>query len=74
MLSNKFKIKMGLPDIYIRRVLRTHCYTTIILPTRNETVYRIRKAAQPEESQSKIYLALGIDWKSLPVTKTKYQR
>jgi transposase len=58
----------------IRRVLRTHCLTTIILPTKNGTVYRIRKAAQPEECQRKIYDALGIEWQSLPVTKTKYHR
>jgi len=58
----------------IRRILRTHCYTTMILPTQAGHVYRIRKAAQPEECQREIYEALGIDWKKLPVTKTKYQR
>lgn len=56
----------------IRRVLRTHCYTTIILPTKGRQVYRIRKAAQPEECQKEIYRTLGIDWRNLPTTKTKY--
>lgn len=58
----------------ICRVLRTHCFTTIILPTRSGTVYRIRKAATPEECQAEIYRAMGIDWKNLPTTKTKYHR
>jgi transposase len=58
----------------IRRILRTHCYTTIILPTKAGHVYRIRKAAQPEECQREIYETLGIDWKKLPVTKTRFQR
>jgi len=53
----------------IRRVLRTHCYTTIKLPTKDGKIYRIRKAGDPEECQKAIYRALGIDWKSLPRTK-----
>jgi len=57
----------------LRRVLQTHCYTTIVLPTRNGTVYRIRKAGQPEECQRSIYEALGIDWKNLPTTKMRYE-
>ena len=55
----------------IRRILRTHCYTTIILPTKSGTVYRIRKDAEPEECQKEIYNSLGI-YKNLPNTKTKY--
>lgn len=58
----------------IRRVLRTHCFTTIILPTRSGAVYRIRRAATPEECQAQIYRALGIDWKNLPITKQKFNR
>jgi transposase len=58
----------------IRRILRTHCYTTIILPTKSGAVYRIRKAAEPEECQKEIYTSLGIDWKNLPTIKTKYNR
>lgn len=58
----------------IRRILRTHCFTTIILPTKSGVVYRIRKAAQPEECQREIYETLGIDWKKLPTIKTKFKR
>jgi transposase len=58
----------------IRRVLRTHCYTSIILPTKSGAVYRIRKASTPEECQKEIYKSLGINWKNLPVLKTKLKR
>jgi transposase len=50
----------------LKRVLRTHCYTTILLPTRNGLTHRIRKAGQPEECQKTIYRNLGIDWGGLP--------
>jgi len=50
----------------LKRVLRTHCYTTILLPTRNGSTHRIRKAGQPEECQKTIYRNLGIDWVGLP--------
>lgn len=58
----------------IRRVLQTHCYTTIILPTKNGTVYRIRKAGEPEECQKAIYRMLQIDWRNLPVIKQIVQQ
>ena len=47
-------------------VLRTHCYTTILLPTRNGPTHRIRKAGQPEECQKTLYRNPGIDWVGLP--------
>jgi len=50
----------------LKRVLRTHCYTTILLPTCNGQTHRIRKAGQPEECQKTIYRNLGIDWVGLP--------
>jgi transposase len=50
----------------LKRVLRTHSYTTILLPTRNGPTHRIRKAGQPEECQKIIYRNLGIDWGKLP--------
>ena len=53
----------------IKRVLRTHCYTTIIIPTAKGITYRIRKAGEPEETQKEIYRALGVDWKKLPTKK-----
>ena len=53
----------------LRGILQTHCYTTILLPTKGGQTYRIRKAGQPEESQKTIYRALGIRWDQLPQTK-----
>jgi hypothetical protein len=54
----------------VRRVLRTHCYTTILLPTRAGTTHRIRRAGEPDEEQKAIYRLLDIDWTSLPVLRT----
>ena len=55
----------------IKRVLSTHCYTTIILPTNKNETHRIRKAGIPEEGQKAIYKSLGIEWRNLPVIKNK---
>ncbi|MFZ4398144.1 MAG: IS1634 family transposase, partial [Kiritimatiellia bacterium] len=35
----------------LKGILRTHSYTTILLPTRSGQTHRIRKAGQPEECQ-----------------------
>lgn len=60
----------------IKRILRTHCYTTIVLPTNNGLTHRIRKAGEPEECQKDIYKALGMEWRNLPcnraVVETKH--
>ena len=53
----------------LRTILQTHCYTTILLPTRSGQTYRLRRAGQPEECQKAIYRALGIQWDKLPRTK-----
>ncbi len=53
----------------LRSILQTHCYTTILLPTRSGQTYRIRRAGQPEECQKQIYRALDIQWDKLPQTK-----
>jgi hypothetical protein len=52
-----------------RTILQTHCYTTILLPTRSGQTYRLRRAGQPEECQKAIYRALGIEWDKLPRAK-----
>jgi transposase len=57
----------------IRRVLQTHCYTTIIVPTKGGKTYRIRKAGEPEELQKAIYEKLKINWKDLPKTKLELE-
>jgi len=54
----------------LKRILRTHCYTTIMLPTRNGQIHRIRKTGQPEECQKIIYRNLGIAWDRLPFNRS----
>jgi transposase len=54
----------------LKRILRTHCYTTILLPTRSGPTHRIRKAGQPEECQKAIYRNLGIVWDRLPCNRS----
>ena len=57
----------------IRRILQTHTYTTVHLPTQDGTIHRIRNAGLPEERQAAIYRALNISWKGLPRTHTLIQ-
>jgi len=54
----------------IKRVLQTHAYATLIIPTNRGRIHRIRKVGIPEEAQKAIYKIFGIDWNQLPVTKT----
>jgi transposase len=54
----------------LKRVLRTHCYTTILMPTCNGQTHRIRKAGHPEECQKAIYRNLGIAWDGLPCNRS----
>ena len=53
----------------VRRLLQTHCYTTINLPCRNGRKYHVRRPGKPDERQKMIYSALGIDVSALPVRK-----
>jgi hypothetical protein len=39
----------------LRRVLQTHCYTTLVVPTKGGKTYRLRRAGEPEELQKAIY-------------------
>ena len=57
----------------LRRVLQTHCYTTLVVPTKGGKTYRIRKAGEPEELQKAIYEKLRINWKGLPQTKLEVE-
>ena len=54
----------------LKRVLRTHCYTTILLPTRSGQTHRVRKAGQPEECQKAVYRNLRIKWDGLPCNRS----
>ena len=53
----------------LRRILQTHCYATLNLPTRNGTVVHLRQAGAPERCHQEIYEKFGIDWKQLPKHK-----
>ena len=57
----------------IRRVLQTHCYTTMVVPTKGGTTYRIRKAGEPEELHKAIYQKLNVNWVGLPQTKLEVE-
>jgi len=50
----------------IRCLLQTQAYTTILRPTREGKLYRVRRAGQPEECQKAIYEILKVGWRSLP--------
>lgn len=55
----------------LKRVLSTHCYATIIIPAKDNVLYRVRKAGRPDETQKAIYKSLGINWKTLPKKTVK---
>ena len=57
----------------IKRVLQTHSYTTIVVPTKGGKTFRIRKAGEPEELQKTVYDKLKVNWKELPKTKLEVQ-
>lgn len=50
----------------IKRLLRTHAYTTITLPSKEGKILHLRIPGQPDREQIKIYELLGIDYHSLP--------
>lgn len=54
----------------LERILQTHCYTTILLPTKEGTIHRIHKAGQREQCHKAIYEALGISWHGLPTNRS----
>lgn len=54
----------------LRRVLQTHCYATVSLPTRGGTIIHLRRPGMPEACHQQIYEKFGINWKDLPVKKT----
>jgi len=53
----------------LRMILQPHCYATLIVPTIDGTVYRVRKPGRPEASQAEIYRHFDIDLKALPSSK-----
>jgi hypothetical protein len=53
----------------LKRILQTHCYTTMLLPTIDGTLHRIRRAGTAEAEQQKIYETLGVNHRNLSSTK-----
>ena len=54
----------------IKRVVSSHTYSTIILPTLEGFVINLRKAGIPENIHKQIYKKLRVDYSNLPVAKT----
>ena len=53
----------------VRRILQTHCYSTIIIPSTDGKTRYLRKAGKPGERQRKIYQLLNVGYRNLPVFK-----
>jgi transposase len=53
----------------LKRVLCTHAYATMIVPTVSDGTYRVRRAGRPDELVQALYEKLNIEWKKLPVTR-----
>jgi transposase len=53
----------------VKRVMRSHTYATITLPTTDGPVIHLRKPGVPEAIHEEIYEKLGVDYKNLPITK-----
>jgi transposase len=54
----------------VKRVMRSHTYATITLPTTSGAVIHVRKPGVPEAIHEEIYETLGVNYTNLPVTKT----
>ena len=54
----------------LRQELSTHQVVTVVLPTSNGRVLRIRKATVPEPAHREIYSTLGIPMEVMPPEKT----
>jgi transposase len=60
--------------VTVRRLLETHCYSTLIVPCEDGSVYHLRKPGRPERQQHEIYGKLGIDVNRLPKNKVKMKK
>jgi transposase len=58
----------------IKRILETHCYVTVIIPSKDGTVRTLRKPGRPDERQRGIYDVFKINCKELPVYKEIFQK
>lgn len=58
----------------IKRVVSTHTYSTIILPTTSGTVIHLRKSGRPEAVHNEVYDKLKIDVENLPIRKVMVEQ
>jgi transposase len=58
--------------VTIRRLLSTHCYSTLIVPCAEGAVYHIRKPGRPEAQQQQIYRIFGVKISNLLKTRVKF--
>ena len=58
--------------VTVRRLLRTHCYATLIVPCEDGGVYHLRKPGRPEAQQRELYKLFGINTSSLVKTRVKF--
>jgi hypothetical protein len=58
----------------LRRLLATHCYSTLIIPSDDGMVRRIRKPGRADERQRLIYEVMGIEAGNLPVCSNVFKR
>jgi len=58
----------------VRRILQTHCYATLIIPTKDGLEYRICRPGRPDERQRFIYSKLGINLSLLPIRKQRFKK
>ena len=57
-----------------RRILSTHCYCTMVIPTADGKVRHLRKPRRPDEQQQAVYANMGIDWSALPTRTAIYRK
>lgn len=55
----------------LKMLLQTHCYSTMIIPSKDGVTKKIRKAGKPDERQRTIYHKLNVEYKNLPVKKSE---
>ncbi|MFO8066009.1 MAG: transposase [Bacteroidales bacterium] len=53
----------------VKRIISSHCYTTITLPTTSGAVIHLRKPGKPEELHLDLYKKLEVDYKTLKTRK-----
>jgi len=60
--------------VTVRRLLRPHCYATLIVPCESGEVYHVRKPGRPEAQQQSLYKIFGVNTSNLVKTSVKFQQ